>query len=203
MGTDIQGYKPQIWEPRCHICNSKFRALVDMLAAQGYRPSVIVRYLKEVDEDSAKKTDLAVNRSVSRHIKNHLNYEQDAIRKLVEEKAREAGIFADEAKATLITKGAVVERMIQKGWKQLSDEDSRVPYEFVLKAIEIQETMEKQTASLMVDQLTRQLQAIIQAVKEKAPEQIWSSIIDRAREIHDTPLVELSAVEVELSEQDD
>lgn len=193
MADQTINYHPIHFEPRCSICTSKFRNLVDTLAAQAYRPTAIARMLKEMDEEAAKRSDEALRKAVHRHIKDHLNIEQDALRKLVEEKAREAGIFSDEAKASLITKAAVLQQVIEKGWKQLSDPNSRVPYEFVLKAVEMQEQADKQQATLMVDQLTRQLQAIIQAIKETVPEHLWMATIERAREIHDHPLIELEA----------
>lgn len=185
-------YKPLIFEPRCSICTNQFRNLVDTLAAQAYRPTAIARVLQEHDEDFAKKNQEAVRKAVYRHIKEHLDLDNDALRKLVEEKARAAGIYADERKATLVTRGAILEQVIQKGWKQLIDPDSRVPYEFILKAVEMQESAEKQEAVLMVDQLTRQLQAIIQSIKEIVPEPQWNAVILRARELHDQPLIELN-----------
>lgn len=198
MGDMQNGYVPTKYEPRCHVCNSKLRNLVDMMAAHAYRPTAIARQLQEYDEELCKKSFDAVRKSVERHVKEHLNYEQEALRKLVEEKAREAGIFADEAKATLITRGAVLDRVVQKGWKQLSDEDARVPYEFVLKAIELQEQQENKTASLMVDQLSRQLNSIITAIKELVPDQQWAAIVGRARELYDTPVVDIDPPKYEL-----
>lgn len=198
MGDMTNGYVPQRYEPRCHVCNSNLRNLVDMMAAHAYRPTAIARQLQEYDEELCKKSFDSVRKCVERHIKEHLNFEQEALRKLVEEKAREAGIFSDEHKATLVTRAAVLDRVVQKGWKQLSDEDGRVPYEFVLKAIELQEQQEQKTASLMVDQLSRQLNSIIMAVKELVPDNQWSAIVGRAREIHDTPVIEIEMPKHEL-----
>jgi hypothetical protein len=110
-----------------------------------------------------------------------VNYEQAALREILEARARERGIMTDEAKASILTRQAILDRFLQRTWDRLNSPDgTKVPFEIGLKAVEIQEMMDQTAEAAVVDQVTRQLDAIIRAIREVDPYQ-YTNI----RDFHD------------------
>lgn len=188
-------------EPRCSICMAEenIKQMVDRMAAHGFRPIAISRQIQSMDDTFFHKKEETVRKAVERHIQRHLSFEAEAVRRIVEENARKAGILTDEYTATLVTGGAILDRIIQKGWKQLTDEDSRVPIEWVLKAVEQKDKRDADGAASQVDLLTKQLASIIQAIQETIPEELFQVLINRAREINETPILD-AHVTLEIEE---
>lgn len=175
---------PVVKESRCHVCMSRWRDMIDRMVVMGYRPTHISRQVQEMDPSVSRK-------SVERHIARHLSYEQEAMRQLIEQQAEDVGALADEAKTRMVTRMAVLDRMIEKGWDQLLKEDGWVKYQDVLKAIELKSQFETSASSQIQDQLTRQLTAILQAIKQLVAPEEWAAIAQRAQEIYDAPLLEI------------
>lgn len=182
-GQELVAKLPRKHDDRCLTCKSKYRDVIDRMAVMGFGATHIARQIQEFAPEISRK-------SVERHMKNHMNYEQEAMRQLLEERYSEIGNLTEEAKTRMVTKHAVLDRMIEKGWDQLMKEDGWIKYQDVLKAIELKSLIETETGTMLQDQLTRQLTAIIQAVKECVPPEDWPRVSARATELYEAPLLE-------------
>lgn len=174
----VRDFLPTIVEPRCHVCMSELRPVVDQMSVWGYRPVIIARRVQQVDPTLSR-------RSIERHLERHVDYEQEAMRRLLERRAQEFGNLHEEAEESILTREAILDRMMQKTWERLTEDGVKIPWEFGLKAIELSKQFEHDSSSVQMDQLTRQLSAIIQAVQEIVPEEIRRPLVDRAKAIYE------------------
>lgn len=151
------------------------------MSVAGYRPAFIARYVQETEPDLSR-------RSIERHLQNHVNYEQAALREILEQRAKEAGILTDEARQNILTRKAVLDQFLQQTWNRLTGPDGgKVPFEIGLKALELQEMMEREAEAAVVDQVTRQLDAIIRAIRELVPQEYHEALARRAEQIYEQP----------------
>lgn len=193
MGDLTNGYQPLHVEPRCKVCNSTFRPLVDQLYAAAYRPTAIARLVQRSDSTLTIK-------SIERHCKRHLDLNQEVLREIIERRAEEAKILGDEARSRIVTKNAVLDAMIQKGWDQISEPEAKVYYKDVISAIELQSRIEHDEIQAVADDLQRQLRAIIQATQEIVDPKQFKLLVDRTRAIYESPVFDFDVAEQDFAE---
>lgn len=173
-------YLPDRVEPRCHVCQSDLRTLVDRMAVHGYRPVFIAKEVQEADPSLSRK-------SIERHLKNHVNFENKALQAILHERAKEEGILENMARSNILTRQAVLDQFVQQTWKRVSQTEAKIPYEVGLKAIELQEMLEQKQETNVVETVTRQLAAIIQAIREVVPPEYHEDLARRAEHLFDAP----------------
>lgn len=173
-------YLPEKVESRCHVCQSDLRRVIDQMAAAGYRPVFIAKEVQEVAPELSRK-------SIERHLKNHVNYENKALMTILHERAKEEGIMTNMARDNILTRQAVLDQFVRQTWKRVSMPEAKVPYEVGLKAIELQEMLEQKQESNVVETVTRQLAAIIQAIREVVPPEYHEDLARRAEHLFDAP----------------
>jgi hypothetical protein len=173
-------YLPATVEPKCHVCQSELRDLIDKMGTAGFRPVFIARQVQDVAPSLSRH-------SIERHLKRHVNYEQKALQEILDDRAKESGILENEVKANILTRQAVLDQFVRRTWDRVSQPDAKVPFEVGLKAIELQEMLEKQQETNVVDTVTRQLAAIIQAVREIVPQELHEPLARRAENLFDAP----------------
>ena len=72
--------------------------------------------------------------------------------------------------------------------------EAKIPYEVGLKAIELQEMLEEKQEANVIETVTRQMGAIIQAIREIVPMEYHEPVARRAEQLFDQPaLGELTA----------
>lgn len=183
---NLPAYVPEKIEPRCKVCQSELRQFVDKLGTMGYKPSAIARQVQEIEPELTRA-------SIDRHLKRHVNIEQEALRQILEERARERGLLVEDAKTHLITRQAILDQLLRRTWERLANGE-RVPWEIGLRALELQELAEKEEQGVVIEQVTRQLSAIIQAVREIVPAEFHEATARRAEQIYKSPVLgELNA----------
>ena len=170
---------PAIHIPQCHVCTSDYRGLVEKMAATGETFANIARHVQERDASLSRK-------SIERHIHNHASFKDKANRALLEKRAAEIGVAEDSAAISLVTAQAVLDKIIQKGWAQLSENEQRVRMEDVLRAVEMSEKLESDISATLIEDTTKKLDAIITAVREIVPQEYHAAIVIRARKVYDS-----------------
>lgn len=163
-------------EPRCHVCQHSARALVDQMLVAGLSYSEIERQF----ENTPKSLD---RKSISNHAQKHLGYEDAAIRNIIERKAEEAFLNVEKAEERLITKGAYLRLVVEKGWDALINDSVDLKLADTVKAIELLDKLEEKGASVAIEHLQIQFQAFIQAVKDIVPVEDFNDIIVRMKEL--------------------
>lgn len=165
---------PIISEPRCKVCSSVHRNAIDKLLASGFTYSEIERQFAAAQ---------IPRRSISSHAKQHLNYEQAAIREVIEKEAMAAQRNYEEGVSRLVTKNAYLEVALQKAYDALINGDAMVEPKDAVKVIEMLSKLQDQNQTVAMDELRVQFQYFMQAVKEVVPKDGWEAIVDRTADL--------------------
>lgn len=193
---------PIISEPRCKVCKSGKRSLIDQLLVMGHGPLSVARQMQGTDEHLSGTID-AIRKSIERHSARHLNIEEDAIRRTIEYRAKERGVLVDYAEEKLASTKAVLDLMVAKGLEQVTEPGARVKYQDILKAVELLEEYETNSFAQQVDVLQRQMWAIREAVRKVCPPDLWPALAEEAVRLFEgvDPFVdEREVIELEIAE---
>jgi predicted RNA-binding protein YlxR (DUF448 family) len=173
-------YLPEKIESRCHVCQSDLRLIIDTMGSRGFRASFIAKEVQDIDPSLSRK-------SIERHLTRHVNYENKALQQILQQRAKEEGILTNAARENILTRQAVLDQFVAQTWKRVSQPDAKIPFEVGLKAIELQEMLEQKQESNIVETVTRQLAAIIQAIREVVPAEYHEDLARRAEHLFDAP----------------
>jgi len=165
---------PLIIEPKCLVCKSPHRHLVDKMLVAGLTYSEIERQFAFAG---------IKRRSIANHKENHLGYEEAGIRSIIEQEALAAQRNHEEGVSRVITKNAYLEVAMQKAYDQLLDGSIDVPVADAVKVIEQLQKLQEQNQNVALDELQVQFQMFMQAVKELIERDKWSEIVGRTAEL--------------------
>ena len=164
----------EIVEPRCSICKSRFRRTMDQLLVMGVPFSEISRQFE---------VEGITRRALSNHKRKHLSVEQAAIRQVIEEKARQIGEDVDNTKRSLLTRKGYMEVAMMKSYQSILDGTVVPEPRDVVAMISVMEKMEKDTASVQVDEMMRDFNAFTQSVKEVVGPDMYDRILGKFKNI--------------------
>lgn len=178
----VQG---EIIEPRCHVCQSKYRTAIDRLIAVGTSYSEIARLFGgEIDR-----------RSISNHAKEHLQYEHEAVRSIMEQRARDAQENLEEGVSTRVMRRAVLDTAVMRVHEALSAGDAVVELKDAVKIIELAEKLEAQDHEIMEAEIEKQYNAFVTAMQEILDEETYFKVVDRTKEIYGRTINEPKQIE--------
>jgi transcriptional regulator of heat shock response len=160
---------------RCKVCSSDFAKAIDRMIALGTSHSEIARIF-----------DISRS-SIGRHAKNHLNYEEAAVRQIIAREMEEAQADIEEGISGAISRRAYIDVAIQKGFEALLDNNVTVEVKDVATLIQLKEKMDSETDGAALDEVRTQFNAFVQAIREVAPPEMWEKILIRTRELVQTP----------------
>lgn len=165
----VQAPVPTVIEKRCHVCTSQYRKDMEELIVKGLSYSEIARYFEAMGESVTRK-------NLSNHHERHMWVEKAAYRKIIEQRAREAMIDVDEAQGFIMTKRALLEMMVHKGWERFLTGEAEIGAKELIAIIDKMERMEAEEKSVAVDEMMSEFQAFADAVKLSVPEAMWKEI---------------------------
>lgn len=177
-GTDVEKPSapadafPVIVEPRCHVCTHQYRPVIDRLIAQGTTSYSELERMFNVDR-----------RSFANHAKEHLNYQDAAIRQIVADEASRFEANLEEGIKGVITRRVYLESALQKGLEALLNGDITVEPKDVLAIIEKLDNLDKSVEGAAIDEIQVQFNAFVQAIRETQPPEQWQIILDRTQEL--------------------
>jgi hypothetical protein len=182
---------PVIIEPKCLVCKSPHRHLVDQMLVAGMTYSEIERQF----EFAGLK-----RRSIASHKERHLGYEEAAIRAVIEREADLARRNYEEGVDRLVTKKSYLEVALQKAYDALIKDETIVEPKDAVKVIETLSKMQSESEGIAIDELNVQLQAFMQAVREVVPNEYWQEVVKRTHELlkgsgHDAPIEDTKTLE--------
>ena len=173
-------------EPRCKVCKSpnNVLSLVNYLLATGATYADAVRTLEPINQTLAPKDQISYQ-SIRSHHQNHLPYETEAIRRVVEKRRRQA--YAGV--------------MMNKGFTSMvKDETVVTPVDGLKAAAFLQSAEQGETGREAASQALSSLNKIIQAVRRQVPEEYWSLIL---ADLEETEIVDSEVVEeIEVGEDE-
>lgn len=184
---------PVISEPRCRICQSDFRPLIDRMIAGPYTYAAIARQFHGKDDRLGGNHE-ALRKSIERHAKQHVTVRDQAVREIIEQRAIERGLLVEDHKNMLLTSEALLELYVQKGFEQITKEGTWVRHQDVLEAVKMVEDMRRDTISEQVEVLKKQVAVISQAVREIVPPDLHPAIVQRAQELMEQPVIDMPRV---------
>jgi hypothetical protein len=165
---------PVISEPRCKVCQSPHRHLIDQMLVAGMTYSEIERQFTFAQ---------IPRRSISVHKDKHLGYEEAAIREVIEREAQAAQRNYEEGVARLVTNNAYLEVAKQKAYDALINDNITVEPKDAVKIIEMLEKSQDRHQGVAMDELRMQFQMFMQAVKELVERDKWESIVGRTADL--------------------
>ena len=162
-------------DPRCKVCSSSFAKAIDRMIALGTSHSEISR-LFDISRSS-----------IGRHAKNHLNYEEAAIRQIIAREAEEAQANIEEGINGALARRAYIDVAIQKGFESLVNDEVPIEVKDVATLIQLKEKMDSHTEGAAIDEVKTQFNAFVQAIREVAPPEMWEKILERTKELVQVP----------------
>lgn len=173
---------PQIVEPKCKVCQSPHRNVIDQMLVGGMTYSAIEREMAFAN---------IPRRSISSHSEKHLKYDDAAIREVIEQEAVKAQRNFEEGKARIVTKNAYLEVALQKAYDALLDNTTVVEPKDAVKVIEMLQKLQDQSQAAAIDELRQQFNWFMQAVKEVVPKSSWETIVERTNQLAGRTTAEL------------
>lgn len=168
-----------IFEPRCSVCTSPHRNLVDALLARGGVSFTAIA--ERVPDETGKLLD---RRAISNHSKKHLGFQEHAIRALLEAEAEEAGQNFEEGVRGALTRRGALEITLRKAFDDVISNRIEVETKDMLAIIQMLEKMDETTNAAQVDYMRAQVSAFLQAIKDEVEDrELWERISNKARRI--------------------
>lgn len=172
-GGDKEPPKPQIThqikEPKCKVCKHKQRNQIDYLLA-----------MKTPYKELERLFGIPY-RSFSNHDKEHLGYENEGIKRVIE---YEAGIaqenLAEGVKGAFLRRAAL-DTSIKKFFDALIAGSIPVEAKDVVKMIEIREKLDSDTAAAQIEQYELQFNAFKQAIEETVTPEMLTDILEKVK----------------------
>jgi hypothetical protein len=126
---------------RCKVCSSDFAKAVDRMIALGTSHSEIARIF-----------DISRS-SIGRHAKNHLNYEEAAVRQIIAREAEEAQADIEEGISGALARRVYIDVAIQKGFESLINNEAPIEVKDVATLIQLKEDLleEDDPKGLLID----------------------------------------------------
>lgn len=165
---------PLIKEPRCKVCQSPHRQLIDQMLVGGLTYSEIERQFAFAS---------IPRRSISAHKDKHLGYEEAAIREVIEREAKKTQMNYEEGVSRLVSKNTYLEVALQKAYDALINNTTIVEPKDAVKVIEQLHKLQDEHQGVAMDELRIQFQMFMQAVKELVERDRWESIVGRTADL--------------------
>lgn len=166
----------EVIEPRCKVCQSKFRRAIDRQLALGVSYSELERLFSAEGE----KID---RRSFSNHEKKHLNLDDGALREIVRREAEAVQENIEEGISSVVNRRVYMEAALRKGLEGLMDGSILVDPRSALAMIEYLDKSDALAEEGAINEIRIQFNSFIKAIKEVVPKQYWDDIFKKSQEI--------------------
>jgi hypothetical protein len=185
-GSDPPGVEYRT-DPRCHVCSAPdrdvpngwaVRNLVDELLVVPKTYAAILTLIEPLMETWPE--DARISRhSLTRHSRNHLQWEKAAARQIAERNAQKAG-KVDEASERMLVSQAVLEAIQQRGYEALVSGEVTPSVRDTLAASSALREIEREAeGQFSVAEAFSQLDTVIQIMREIVPTEFHEAILAR------------------------
>lgn len=148
---------------RCKVCKSPYRREIDMLLATGWSQANVLRHFNQLIEDAAEQF---TPQNMSTHARNHLTSRDAAVRKIMEERARQMGVDVELAENFITTKAAALDTIIHQGLHSLHTGSTQAEPKEIIAAIQMLEKMESEWKETAIDELMSEFKIFMECVRE-------------------------------------
>lgn len=170
----------RIVEPRCDTCTHPYRDFIETMLIKG-QPYLAIsnRVSPKVDR-----------RSISNHFKNHMDLQDVALRSILEEEAKIQGRNFEEGVNDIITKRAVLEVSLRKGYEDVVKGVTTVEPRDLIQIAKVLGEMDLHQNQIGLDELRAQVQIFIQAIKDVCDADTQNQIGQRVKQLRSREGVE-------------
>lgn len=161
----------KISEPKCHICQHKDRDQIDKLLAK-----------KTPYRELERIFDIGKN-SFSNHDKKHLQYEDEAIKRIIEHEAGLAQENLAEGVQGAFLRRSALDVSIKKFFDAVMAGEITIEAKDLAKMVELREKLDSDTAAAQIEQYELQFNAFKQAIEDVCTPDIMQAILERTKEI--------------------
>lgn len=174
---------PQITVKQCHSCASPHRDLIETLIVRSV-PFTEIANITGVDR-----------RSISKHAKEHLQWEKRAIQRILEEEAEKDEVNIEEGMKGVTARRAYLKIALEKAKEAILNDDVLVTPKEALGIIDKLDEYEGQITGARLDAINAQFQAFLQAMRELVPQETLVQVLERTRQIVDGSAIEIIEIE--------
>lgn len=171
--AEMQMAPQRIFEPRCDTCQHPYRDFIETMLIKGHPYKTIAdRVNPPVDR-----------RSISNHYKNHMDLQDAALRSILEEEAKIQGRNFEEGVQDAITKRAVLEIALRKGYEDIVNGITTVEPRDLIQIAKTLGDMDSHQHAVGLDELRSQVQIFIQAIKDVCDVDTQAAIGQRVKQL--------------------
>lgn len=161
----------EIVEPKCKVCSSPHRREIDMMLATGWSNVAVMNHFNQIAGEGFFN-----KHNIGRHKSRHLSTRDAAVRRIIEERARQFGVDVDNVEGFIVTKAAVLDTIIQSGMEGIHRGDTFVEPKDVLTAVQQLDKFESEWKETAIDEIMSEFKAFTEAVKEIVGEEQYEAI---------------------------
>lgn len=189
--TGIEYLQGRTSVPQCHVCQHPNRDFIEAMLIKG----ATYKGLQERIPPAAGQNKLD-RRSISNHHKNHMDLQDAAMIAVLESEATLQSLDREEGIGDIVTKRAVLEVMLRKGYEDVVNGVSTVEPRDLIQLAKVLGEMDTHAGQVGLDEARSQVQIFIQAIKNVCDLDTQSAIASevkklRSRESIDTKFEEI------------
>lgn len=171
---------------QCKICNTSddLRGIVDSLLLFPKSYKEVLRAIEPLQEKLNMPKEERINyENIRTHQKNHLPFEKQMVREVVERRAREKNISILDASQRMLTAEAFYEVILAKGWEEIAHGYEKPTLTQTMHAMEMLRAIEKEdSGEYNPEDLIQQLDVILLAIRDVLPQDMKQALYDKIEE---------------------
>lgn len=178
---------PIISEPRCHVCQSPYRDFIEEQLIKGHSYERIARQIPA--DDNEKKVD---RRSISGHLKEHMDLQRMAIREELEEEARNLQQNVEQGALGAKTDRGILKVLVAKGFDDVLKGVSTVEPKDLIQIIKLLNELNNNASSARAEENEIYLRTFVRAVENVCPPDMIKELVAEAERIRNMDDVEFA-----------
>lgn len=178
---------PIISEPRCHVCQSPYRDFIEQSLIKGHSYSRIARQVP-ADEDG-NQVD---RRSISNHLKEHMDLQRAAIREELEEEARALQQNVEEGSQGAKTDRGILKVLVAKGFDDVLNGVSSVEPKDLIAIIKLLNELNSDASNTRAEENEIALRTFVRAIENTCSTDMIKTIVAEAERIRSMDDVEFA-----------
>lgn len=178
---------PVVSEPRCHVCQSEYREFIEEQLVKGHSYERIAKQIPP-DEDG-KKID---RRSISNHLKEHMDLQRMAIREELEEEARNLQQNVEEGSLGAKTDRGILKVLVAKGFDDVLKGVSTVEPKDLIAIIKLLNELNSNASNSRAEENEIALRTFVRAIENVCSPEMIKQIVAEAERIRNMDDVEFA-----------
>lgn len=161
----------QVSEPKCKVCKYPHRREIDMMLATGWSQADVRKHWNQVEG-----FEMFSHANISVHSRKHMTTKDAAVRRIMEQRARQEGLDVDAVEGFITTKRAVLDLVIASGIQGLHAGITMTEPREIIAAVAMLDKMEAEWKETAIDEMLKEFRAFSDAVKAVVSEEMYAAI---------------------------